>query len=46
MKAGSFFPSLKYSSLGYSPIKMEEDVFGEERTNSIVKAYVESLENI
>ena len=34
------------SSLGYSPIKMEEDVFGEERTNSIVKAYVESLENI
>jgi len=33
------------SSLGYSPIKMEEDVFGEDRTNSIVKAYVESLEN-
>jgi CubicO group peptidase (beta-lactamase class C family) len=34
------------SSLGYTPLKMEEDVFGEERTNSIVSAYVESLENI
>ena len=34
------------SSLGYTPIKMEEDVFGEDRTNSIVRAYVESLENI
>ena len=27
-------------------IKMEEDLFGEDRTNSIVRAYVESLEDI
>ncbi|MBN44633.1 MAG: serine hydrolase [Rhodobiaceae bacterium] len=34
------------SSLGYTPIKMEEDLFGEDRTNSIVRAYVDSLEDI
>ena len=30
-------------SFGYAPIKMDEDVFGEERTNTLVQALVESI---
>ena len=33
-------------SLGFSPVRMEDDVFGEERTNNIVKAFVESIEDL
>ena len=33
-------------SLGFAPVRMENDVFGEERTNNIVKAFVESIEDL
>ena len=33
-------------SLGFAPGRMENDVFGEERTNNIVKAFVESIEDL
>ena len=32
------------ASLGYTPLRMEDDVFGEERTNNIVKAFVECID--
>ena len=33
-------------SLGYTPLRMEDDVFGEERTNNIVGAFVECLDEL
>ena len=31
---------------GYTPLRMEDDVFGEERTNNIVGAFVECLDEL
>ena len=33
-------------SLGYTPLLMESDPFGEDRTNNIMRAFVESIEDL
>ena len=33
-------------SLGYTPLLMESDPFGEDRTNNIMRAFVESIEGL
>ena len=33
-------------ALGYTPLRMEDDVFGEERTNNIVRSFVESIDEL
>ena len=33
-------------ALGYTPLRMEDDVFGEERTNNIVRSFVECIDDL
>ena len=33
-------------ALGYTPLRMEDDVFGEERTNNIVRSFVECIDEL
>ena len=33
-------------ALGYTPLRMEDDVFGEERTNNIVRSFVDCIDEL